>query len=753
MDRQVSEKNSTGINTKAEMDIYKNKNYPSEPDDLEYINDSKRREDIIYEHKFTPINGSKPSDSVKEIEGFNHNFGTINSQKLNYVERCQNFDDEKKVENILGIEEQNLDCETEMKIVEIINDSESTKNSIGIEVNKKYNIGTDFKLEKIKVTETSHEGEITSRGKVVESESALTVSEDSLIQTKKVDHYNLDRNYTYRGSEPSVKSTSDLEVREHESDEKDIYVENLDINCKVSGYTSENDGVDECNICNKSIIDRKDELKALKEVLLKQKEKLCHEIANEVTEKKICNGNLFRKDIFEDLLEYLIEKRTLKEMIFESDNASKELKEFECGNLEAHINNKNNKENGQLFEVRKTFFESLLKFSCIRMPVNVVFNNSVDNKDENSSNTAVKPFINLEKNSVEIIFMENCPDEVGNVYSRGLIPISHHKISKIPYNDINIEGRLEKTINNFRNISSFIFEPSCNEYIMESSFKDLDMTIENTIENAEIECKTDMLGTYFYNLIDIINNKLIRYQHYSLFPDNNEFLGISLDLNNITGNFVNYIPSEVIPVVIGFQERVESIYKIIGLKHEENSNSGLSIISRLMSLEKILNTTCSFEFQTNKLEKKLFMGSELLDGFLISDSRKSDLKKISNLVKSKVSSHIGRNINTSIEGNEYNLSEIEVCSKADSVEIKSIIDELQGDEENNLITLLDNLSCFWENIFNKYDKIEQYSKCIESMNNWEKIHRGNLNNIEKINNAISGFRLSIDSGIDLINSL
>ncbi|KAH8739570.1 hypothetical protein FG386_001127 [Cryptosporidium ryanae] len=749
MDRQFSEKEQE-IN-ETESYFSKKQSDPHELDISKYAKDSKNGISEINKDEVNKVKNLTFSEEMVN-EKFNKDFGELNSKELDNLKKYKTFCDQHKIECISEMERKNSNCET--KTIGLLTDSELTKNGIDIVVNKEYGHKEKDKFEFKEIIERidDYNCEVKLEDKLVESYSVLGVTKSSLNHTEKIVQSDSNRNYIFGGSGLSIRTNLDVQDDNINNDESDILLAKKfgSIN-KLSGSTKENTENEYVN--NNIIVDRKEELKALKEKMERQKKEPLHELTDKVMEKKVCSGHLFRKDIFEELVEYLIEKRILTEVIFESKNINNEIEELESVNyLKENRYNTNNEENCKLFQDRRTFFENFLKFSSSRMPISKFFNNKIEiNKNSNISN--IKSFMDLKKNNDNIIFMEDCSDEaVNDISSQGLLPVNCYRTSIIYDNGTHIKERYEKVMQNFQNISNFMLKLDYNEYITGSLLKNMDTKVENSIKYGETNCKINGLDMSFFNLIKIVNNRLIKYDNNSLLQYSGELIELSLNLNGVIGNFINPFPLDIITRIINFQRRVDLICKRIGPSHEKGSNVDLSIMKRLISLENILDTMYLSEFRGKTLEQKVFMGIELLYGFSISDSRKSDLKKISNLVKSKVSSHIGRNINTGIEGFEDNSSEIETCNKADSIEMKNIIDELYSGE-NNLVSLLEDLLCIWSNILKGNNQIEQYLKCVESINSWEETHRGNLNNLEKIKNTIDGFKISIDNGIEILNSL
>lgn len=520
------------------------------------------------------------------------------------------------------------------------------------------------------------------------------------------------------------ESPTSVLVHESINNSKEIYVN--DKNPTISNEKKAN-----VNERSKQIIELLDHINRLKNNSAQSNTSTITELLNS---KGVYLGMLTELSLYEELLKYLLERRNLCEETFECngfednklsldqpDNYAGYFTNLQRGNAEIHNN-------------RRTVLEGIVDFAEKRIYIDLAFTNQLENFGTKSTNRIIKPL-----NAYYELFSRDCIFFFDNLlthdedFKNFLVPIQAFN-TPINLTNINLNYRINKIrkeIGMISKYSTYETPKALDKRIckLDSFIKNFERNKFKILENCQpshfLSANTDEALTR--NKLNGSLQALISNNISSIkvnFGDKTRFLKGNLFCNVLRSKFQD------------IQHRLNNLDKHL-LANENNIDEESkikSIVNKLLTAEDMLRTIIPESYKIKNTSKiKVNMEEILLDGFTIGEARKSDLKKISNLVKSKVSSCTGRR-DPKHETEEYDteVSEVETHRAAENEKIKSLLEDFGKIENKEFIIRFDDFSTISSKLMEKDDIVIYFLSMLESIDMCEKMHKENLINLDKI---------------------
>ncbi|OII74623.1 uncharacterized protein cubi_00176 [Cryptosporidium ubiquitum] len=486
---------------------------------------------------------------------------------------------------------------------------------------------------------------------------------------------------------------------------------------------------------------RREEIKELLDNISLLKSRSSQNNINIVTKllnsKGVYNGMLTELPLYEELLKYLLEKRNLSEERFESNDFEDNELLFDQfdDNFGTLVNRKKN--NIEIYSKRRTVFEGIVDFAVKRICIDKYCVNQLERPKLNYECVLLKPlnaYLEL-FNRDSIVFFEDTI--VHDEYLKtSLIPFQANNKS-LYLSNASLNYKIDKVKKEIDIVSGCLIDKEWK--IFEKSIEEFKVLIKNLEKNG-------------FNLL--------KKNSYSYFQDKSfggRFNEVklngslkNLDLNDISivkvslGSGIRYLKEslndELCKKLEVIERRLDSLNKFLLLREESNEElNGETILSKLQNLENMLQTIIpKSHLVADNFQTKIKMENSLLNGFVIGDIRKSDLKKISNLVKSKVSSYAGRRSSkyeTERCNNEIN--ETESYKTAENEQINSLLKELDTIGNKESIFCFDDFPVITARLIEKESIIEFFLSTIERFERFKSMHIENQINLEKIQGITS----------------
>ncbi|KAH8584668.1 uncharacterized protein ELE39_000619 [Cryptosporidium sp. chipmunk genotype I] len=478
--------------------------------------------------------------------------------------------------------------------------------------------------------------------------------------------------------------------------------------------------------------DRREEIKEVLDNISHLKSKASQKETCVVGELLISKGIYYGMHtellLYEELLKYLFTKRDLNEETFESSYFEDDellIDQFDsnAGNL-FHLEI----ENTETYYKRRSVFENIIDFAVERISINKNYFNKLGNPEVNIENGHLKSLNAYCElfNRDNVIFFEDtiiCDEYFNNC----LVPLQSNKTS-LNLSSTNFNLKIHEVKKEIDILSSYstnkewqIFEKSINEFnFLIKSFGINDFLLENNL------CSFFLSERFDKKYKKKLNNSLINLNP-NISKTKINFYGIRYFKENL----MNKLFRKKLEVI---EYRLNSLYKFLLPGEEINEKFNCkSIFNRLINVENMLQAIIPKSYSSKDIfQTKIQMENNLLNGFIISDIRKSDLKKISNLVKSKVSSYVGRSSKLETEGCDTEISENELYKKEENKKIKSILEELDTIGNEDPALRLDDLPMIASRLVKKESAVESFLSNIERIEKCEKMRTENLISLKKI---------------------
>lgn len=536
--------------------------------------------------------------------------------------------------------------------------------------------------------------------------------------------YNLNTDYLKKNSEQrNDKSSTSILVPESIDNLKEIYAN--DKNRIIPG---------EKKI---KVIERRDQIIEILDHINQLKNKFTQSNTSAVTEllssKGVYLGMLTELSLYEELLKYLLERRNLYEETFECNDF--EDNQQSLNQTDNYIGPFTNlqRENTETY-YKRTVLEGIVDFAGEKFSLESAFAIQSENPETKSTNRIIKHL-----NAYYELFSRDCVVFFDNAltydqdFKNLMVPIQAYNAAT-NLSNMNLNFRINKIKKEIDIIS---------KYSTHDKFRVLDkMTswLEFIAKNSE---KND------FKIFDncILSHFLSGNNDEA--PNRNQ---LNSNLQALTSNYVstirvnfgnnarfskeNLLCNLFKNKLQDIQNRLNNLDKYILInennKNEESKNK--SIVSQLLSIENMLQTIIPESFATKSTpQERVNMEEILLYGFTIGETRKSDLKKISNLVKSKVSSCTGRRgPKHENEGRETQVSEVETHRAAELEKIKSLLEDFVEIENKELTIRFNDFSTILGKLMEKDTAVKYFLSMLESIDLCEKMHIEIRNNIDKI---------------------
>ncbi|TRY53569.1 Uncharacterized protein CTYZ_00003768 [Cryptosporidium tyzzeri] len=499
--------------------------------------------------------------------------------------------------------------------------------------------------------------------------------------------------------------------------------------------------------------DRKREIKELLDNINELKSKASQNetciVAKLMNSRGVYCGMHTELSLYEELLKYLFSKRDLNEETFESIDIEDDMSLVD--QFESNTSNLFHMEieNTETYTKRKSVFENIIDFAVKKVSIYKNYSKIFEKPKKNFENELLKPLsahYDL-SNHDSVTFFEDtmiCDENFNNCFGPFHVNDAYLSLSS---NYLNLKiNQIKKEIDI---LSSYLTKKECQifEKSIEFNFsiKNFSINVFNLFENNlfgsiinerfdeknEFKSKTNLKG--------INSNNILAYKL--------NFCGIRY----LKENWMNNLFRKKLQVI---QHRLDSLYKFLLPKEEFSQKfKNKSIVNRLINVENMLLSIIPKSHSVADIfQTKIQMESNLLNGFIISDVRKSDLKKISNLVKSKVSSYGGRNSKFENEGCDIEIND-ESYKTEENKKIKSMLEELDAIRNKESSFCLDDIFNTASRLVRKENTIESFLSNVKRIEKCEKMHVENLVSLEKIRGITNELLEIMETNLSKVDEL
>ncbi|EEA07481.1 uncharacterized protein CMU_036550 [Cryptosporidium muris RN66] len=481
---------------------------------------------------------------------------------------------------------------------------------------------------------------------------------------------------------------------------------------------------------------------------------------------KICNGSLYMNDLYRELL-IKTESRIAKQVVY--SDLGEDIEENNSQNTlfsEKQIINISDKDNVPLNH-------KIMKFSVENMPKNVNWDDviSLAYNEDYLSDHKYQLYIelNVDKNNSGKFYKESKSSELK---STELIVIDPSKISTIIYEKYNMEDSLKILKKELEIISDIIEEDPEDSIInqqtnLDRNYESLskiniqDLTLIKNIFRSNRHDKNFKKLTFKKNLKYQLDNVIISTEVYKSLKSRIEHIENIFNLDS-NFNLKNLIITEK-----SLLSRVKELQKMISyIPDEDNQLNDKELIKRnSSSVKNQYLDNLKYIGRNNKiLNINIAMANSLLDSFTISHARKLDLKKMENLVKSRMSVAVSSSnrINTSIntKDDNYNVNTISSTNindpnveTLDNKQMDEILTDLNINLHDKESPILFNIKDIINNIQLKEEFLKSYLNGLNSMNNWMQLYNNNVETLHICLNTLSKLNNIIEQGLQNIISL
>ncbi|KAK9174373.1 hypothetical protein CmeUKMEL1_00615 [Cryptosporidium meleagridis] len=479
--------------------------------------------------------------------------------------------------------------------------------------------------------------------------------------------------------------------------------------------------------------DRKGEIKELLDNIIQLKSKASQNETCIVTKlmnsKGLYCGMYTELSLYEELLKYLLSKRDLNEETFESIDIEDNV--LLVNHFESNANNLFHLEieNTETYSKRKSVFENIIDFAVKKVSIYKNCSNMFEKSKINFENELLKPLsVHYDlSNHDSVIFFEDtiiCDEHLNNCLDHFHINDAYLNLSS-KYLNLKI-NQIKKEMNV---LSSYLTNKECQTYEKNIEFN---FSIKNFGINALDLFENNLFGSFInegfdekYEIKSSTNLKGINSNNICAYKLN--FCGIKY----LKENLINNLFRKKLQVI---QHRLDYLYKFLFPREEISQEfKNKSIVKRLINLENMLLSIIPNSYSVADIfQTKIEMESNLLNGFIISEVRKSDLKKISNLVKSKVSSYGGRNSKFENEGCDNEINDNELYKAEEDKKIKSMLEDLDTIRNEESSLWLNDIFTTASRLVKKENTIKSFLSNVKRIEKCEKMNAENLVSLEKI---------------------
>ncbi|KAF7457720.1 hypothetical protein HWI79_1807 [Cryptosporidium felis] len=447
-------------------------------------------------------------------------------------------------------------------------------------------------------------------------------------------------------------------------------------------------------------------------------------------------GIITQIDLFEELLKYLLRTRNLIEEVYEDENIEGIMSEEIKKTYEWERDNEG--EGISIVSGRTTVSENIVKFAAKLISINLhkveeIFPKfSVENNQINS-------YYDLIGN--EVIFFQNTAiqNELSNSY---LISISNNETSAISI-DYDLNESIIKIKNQIDFFSRLLSSENYNMKVSESCYNETNGLFKFLKTNGFFHLNNSLFSSKYNFERFIKTSKDIFFISSFLSSSRFELGSETTYLNSTHSQYTD------IKRIENLKNRVISIKRLFSTDSHEKGDS--SIAKKIFELDYMLHLLLSMQDDHNDLQMNIRMASYLIEGFQISDLRRTDLKKISNLVKSKVSYSAGRRCSKAETDTEKaDTTEMEVSRVVESEKLNNILEEIKMNKEIETILMHDRLRSLWEDILRKEQIIEDFLSSTCCLENYEKQYTNNLNNLSKIQELLIALEDTVGNNINKV---
>ncbi|KAJ1605424.1 hypothetical protein OJ253_3205 [Cryptosporidium canis] len=479
---------------------------------------------------------------------------------------------------------------------------------------------------------------------------------------------------------------------------------------------------------------RREEVKELLDNICRLKSELVQGHSSIVIEKlnsrRVHLGMRTQQSLYEELLLYLLEHRDLTEDIFECDNFEEIKFPFVQSDIDSNSLIRIKGNNTEFCEHRKTVFDGILDFAEKRFSISQVFTDKLKNSGKKCPDDNIRPFnayYELLSHDCIVFFDSILTDNTD--FKSFMAPVQEFN-SRIDTLCINPNYKLNKIKNEMDLISTYSIQN------ISEDFEQRATELKFATNNFEGSCfeilKNDPIHYFQSEMTD--NTFTINNFSNNVRANSNgaQYIKLKFDLvRHLKRSLVNNIFRNKFQNI---QNRLNYLDKDLNMCGYDNHESeAMPILNKLFSIENMLKTITPELCADNISSQRICMEESLLYGFKISETRKSDLKKISNLVRSKVSSVTGRRCSKH-ETDECNseLNEIEICRMAENERIKSLLEDLASIKHQGANIDFNELLSISTKLVEKDMIIRYFLSMLECINRCEKIHMENLMHLERI---------------------
>ncbi|OII71534.1 hypothetical protein cand_032470 [Cryptosporidium andersoni] len=481
---------------------------------------------------------------------------------------------------------------------------------------------------------------------------------------------------------------------------------------------------------------------------------------------KICNGSLYMDDLYQELL-IKTESRIAKQVVY--SDLGEDIEENNSQNTlfsEKQIINISDKDD-------VPFNHKIMKFSVENMPKNVNWDDitSLAYNEDYLSDHKYQLYIelNVNENNSGKFYKESKSNELKGTE---LIAIDPSKISTIIYKRYNMEDSLKILKKELEIISDIIEEDLEDSIInqqtnLDRNYESLskiniqDFTLIKNILRSNRHDKNFKKLTFKKNLKYQLDSVIISTEAYKSLKSRIEHIE---NISNLDSNFnlKNLIITEK-----SLLSRVKELQKMISyIPDEDNQLSDKELIKKNdSSVRNQHSDNLKYIGRNNKiLNINIAMANSLLDSFTISHTRKLDLKKMENLVKSRMSVAVSSSnrINTSINTKNDNCNVNTISNTnindpnvetLDNKQMDEILAELNINLHDKESPVLFNIKDIINNVQLKEEFLKSYLKGLNSMNNWMQLYNNNVETLHICLNTLSKLNNIIEQGLQNIISL
>ncbi|KAL7067782.1 hypothetical protein ACR3K2_16910 [Cryptosporidium serpentis] len=471
---------------------------------------------------------------------------------------------------------------------------------------------------------------------------------------------------------------------------------------------------------------------------------------------KICNGSLYMDDLYQELL-VKTESRIAKQVVYDDlgEDTEEENNSQNTFFSEKQIINISDKD-------KMSFNHKIMKFSVENMPKNVNWDDVASlayNEDYlNDHKYRLYIELNINESNSGKFYKESKSNELK---STELIAVDPSKISKIIYEKYSIEDSLKILKKELEIISDIIEEEPRDSTINQQTNLDRNYESLSKINIQDFTLIKNILRSNGYNknFKKLTFKKNLKYQLDSVIISTEAYKSLKSRIENIE-NIFNLDSNFNLNLVItkkSLLSRIKELQKMISyIPHEDNQlNNDKELIKK--------NDNLKYIGRNNKiLNINIAMANSLLDSFTISQARKLDLKKMENLVKSRMSVAVSSSnrINTSIntKNNNHNVNTISSTNiddpnveTLDNKQISKILIDLNINLHDKESPVLFNVKDVINNVQLKEKFLKSYLEGLNSMNNWMQLYNNNIESLHICLNTLSKLNNIIEQGLQNIS--